>query len=93
MTTSEAKNKVADKYKYEDWNDMIDNIKTKKLGLTEDEAYEEAMEIYAQSKALKELILENEKLKNVIQEFVDRVDKGEIRSKYTYAKFKKLLSV
>jgi hypothetical protein len=31
-------------------------------------------------------------LKEAMQEFVDRVDKGEVRSKYTYAKFKQLLN-
>lgn len=31
------------------------------------------------------------KLKEAMQEFVDRCDKGEIRSKYTYTKFKELL--
>jgi hypothetical protein len=33
-----------------------------------------------------------EKLAKAMQEFVDRVDNGGIRSKYTYSKFKKLLS-
>ena len=32
------------------------------------------------------------KLEEAMQEFVDRVDKGEVRSRYTYAKFKDLLS-
>lgn len=35
---------------------------------------------------------ENEKLKAAMQEFVDRVEKGEVRSKRTYAKFKSLLT-
>jgi hypothetical protein len=35
---------------------------------------------------------ENRELKLAMQEFVDRVDKGEIRSKYTYTKFKELLN-
>jgi peptidoglycan hydrolase CwlO-like protein len=30
-------------------------------------------------------------LQSAMQEFVNRVDKGEVRSKYTYAKFKSLL--
>ena len=29
---------------------------------------------------------------DAMQEFVDRVDKGEVRSTYTYNKFKKLLN-
>jgi len=29
---------------------------------------------------------------DAMREFVDRCDKGEIRSKYTYAKFKKVLA-
>lgn len=34
-----------------------------------------------------------EELRAAMQEFVDRVDKGEVRSKRTYAKFKELLGV
>ena len=30
-------------------------------------------------------------LSEAMQEFYDRVDRGEVRSKYTYSKFKKLL--
>ncbi len=33
-----------------------------------------------------------EKMQEAIQEFVDRVEKGEISSKYHYRKFKDLLS-
>ncbi len=35
---------------------------------------------------------ERDAMKEAMQEFVNRVDKGEIRSKYTYDKFKKILS-
>ena len=35
---------------------------------------------------------ENEKLKEAMQEFVSRVEKGEVRSSYTYSKFKELLN-
>lgn len=38
-----------------------------------------------------ELYLENVKLREALQLFVDRCDKGEIRSKRTYAQFKALL--
>lgn len=34
---------------------------------------------------------EIERLREAMQEFVDRCDRGEVRSKYTYAKFKALL--
>ena len=34
---------------------------------------------------------ENERLRAAMQEFVDRLDRGEVRSRYTYAKFKQLL--
>ena len=34
---------------------------------------------------------ENERLKEAMQEFVSRVEKGEVRSSYTYSKFKELL--
>lgn len=37
------------------------------------------------------LVLKNRELKAAMQEFVDRVDAGEVRSKRTYAKFKELL--
>lgn len=37
------------------------------------------------------LVLKNRELKSGMQEFVDRVDRGEVRSKRTYAKFKELL--
>lgn len=33
-----------------------------------------------------------EEWREAVQEFVDRVDRGEIRSKYTYAKFQALLA-
>ena len=33
-----------------------------------------------------------ERLQEAMQEFVDRCERGEVRSKYTYAKFKKLLA-
>ena len=42
-------------------------------------------------KVAQELQKENERLKEAMQEFVSRVDKGEIRSTYTYNKFKELL--
>jgi len=32
-----------------------------------------------------------ERLRGAMQEFVDRCDRGEVRSRYTYAKFKALL--
>jgi hypothetical protein len=32
-----------------------------------------------------------EEMRAAMQEFIDRVDKGEVRSKRTYAKFKKIL--
>lgn len=32
-----------------------------------------------------------ERMREAMQEFVDRVDKGEVLSKYTYAKFKAIL--
>lgn len=35
---------------------------------------------------------EIEELREAVQEFVDRVDRGEVRSKRTYAKFKALLA-
>lgn len=38
-----------------------------------------------------ELASENELLKEAMREFVERVDKGEVKSKYTYNKFKRLL--
>ena len=31
-------------------------------------------------------------MQEAMEEFVDRVDKGEVRSKYTYTKFKEILS-
>ena len=34
---------------------------------------------------------ENDRLKEAMQEFVSRVEKGEVRSSYTYSKFKELL--
>ena len=34
---------------------------------------------------------EIERLREAMQEFVDRCDRGEVLSKYTYAKFKRLL--
>lgn len=34
---------------------------------------------------------EIERLKEAMQEFVNRCEKGEVRSKYTYSKFKELL--
>ncbi len=40
----------------------------------------------------KALEKQNKELKAAIQEFVDRCEKGEVRSKYTYKKFKDLLS-
>lgn len=38
-----------------------------------------------------ELYLENVKLREAMQLFVDRCDRGEVRSKRTYAQFKELL--
>lgn len=34
----------------------------------------------------------NDELREAAQEFVDRVERGEIRSRYTYEKFKRILS-
>lgn len=50
----------------------------------------EAMQSYSdqQNAALRERVKELEAL---MQEFVDRVDRGEVRSKKTYAKFKEVL--
>ena len=42
-------------------------------------------------KLLKAKDEENERLKEAMQEFVSRVEKGEVRSSYTYSKFKELL--
>lgn len=39
-----------------------------------------------------ELYQENVRLREAMQSFVDRCDKGEIRSKRTYAQFKELLA-
>ena len=41
---------------------------------------------------LEQAKVEIEKLKQAMQEFVDRCEKGEIRSSYTYSKFKELLT-
>ncbi len=38
------------------------------------------------------LVLKNREYRAAMQEFVDRVDAGEVRSKRTYAKFKELLN-
>ena len=50
---------------------------------------ESLIEEREESLHLKQLRIQE--LQGAMQEFVDRVDKGEVRSKYTYAKFKKLL--
>lgn len=34
-----------------------------------------------------------ERLRDAMQEFVDRCERGEVRSKYTYDKFKRLLKI
>lgn len=47
--------------------------------------------IEEQVEALSTKQLYIQELQGAMQEFVDRVDKGEVRSKYTYAKFKALL--
>ena len=39
-----------------------------------------------------DLVKENIKLKEAMQWFIDRCDKGEVRSKKTYARFKELLT-
>ena len=39
-----------------------------------------------------ELYLENARLREAMQLFVDRCDKGEVRSTRTYAQFKELLA-
>lgn len=38
------------------------------------------------------LVLKNREIRAAMREFCDRVDKGEVRSKRTYAKFKELLA-
>lgn len=38
-----------------------------------------------------QLYMDNVRLRAALQEFVDRCDKGEVRSKRTYAQFKELL--
>lgn len=43
-------------------------------------------------KALVAAQRQNKKLREAMQEFVTRVDKGEVRSKYTYSKFTELLT-
>lgn len=40
---------------------------------------------------LHEAQAERDQMKEVMQEFVDRCERGEVRSRYTYAKFKKIL--
>ena len=39
----------------------------------------------------KELKAERDQLREALQEFVDRCDQGEVKSRYTYWKFKALL--
>ncbi len=46
-------------------------------------------EMISKAKALEK---QNKELKAAMQEFVDRCEKGEVRSKYTYKKFKELLN-
>jgi len=42
--------------------------------------------------ATKEALMDEiDRLRAAMQEFVDRCERGEVRSKYTYNKFKKLL--
>ena len=41
--------------------------------------------------AVRALSTENAELRGAMQEFIDRVDRGEVRSRYTYKKFKGLL--
>lgn len=41
---------------------------------------------------LRDAASEIEKLRAALQEFVDRCDRGEVRSRYTYSKFKRLLT-
>jgi hypothetical protein len=43
------------------------------------------------TKKLKQVIIEHESMREAMQEFVDRVERGEVRSRYTYNKFKDIL--
>ena len=45
-----------------------------------------------QQQKIEQLEKENTKLKEAMQWFIDRCDKGEVRSKKTYARFKELLT-
>lgn len=43
------------------------------------------------TKKLKLIINKHESMHEAMQEFVDRVERGEVRSRYTYSKFKNIL--
>ena len=57
-----------------------------------DEEIRRLNNLYADTiKDLGDALLEIERMKEAMQEFVNRCEKGEVRSKYTYSKFKELL--
>lgn len=74
-----------------EYTDRIESLEKERLYMnsTMDELKQDCIDRASQ---VIDVVSENELLKEAMREFVERVDKGEVRSTYTYNKFKKLLN-